>query len=79
MKHTVSIYEAKAHLSRVVTEVERTRRPITITRHNRPVVDVVAHVVPADPLKQDARLKGARFLADPCAPVDPADWPMDQR
>ena len=79
MKRTVSMYEAKAHLSRVVMEVERTRQRVTITRHNKPVVDIVAHVEPADPLKQEPSLEGARFLADPCAPVDPADWPPEQR
>jgi prevent-host-death family protein len=38
---TVSIYEAKANLSRLIAEVERTGEEIVIRRHNVPVAKLV--------------------------------------
>ena len=75
MNRTVSTYEAKAHLSKLIAEVEQTRKPVTICRNRKPVVDLVAHVERANPLKQAPALKGAVFHGDPCAPVHPDDWP----
>lgn len=76
MKDSVNIYEAKAHLSKLIAEVERTGKTITICRHHEPVVDLVPHR-PAmrDPLEPDPELKGAVFRGDPCAPVGDEDWP----
>jgi antitoxin (DNA-binding transcriptional repressor) of toxin-antitoxin stability system len=31
------------------------------------------------PLRQDTSLKGARFVGDPCSPVDERDWPKEAR
>jgi prevent-host-death family protein len=72
---TVSTYEAKAHLPRLLAEVLRTGEPVTICRHGKPVADLVPHREVADPLRQDAALKGAVFHGDPCAPVAAEDWP----
>ena len=79
MKTAVNIYEAKAHLSRLIAEVLRTGKPITICRNGKPVVDLVAHRKPGNPLKQDPSLKGAVFHGDACAPAGQEDWPEDQR
>ncbi len=76
---TVSTYEAKAHLSKLIAQVERTGKPITICRNRRPVVDLVVHRDVQDPLKQDPRLQGATFHGDPCAPVSEEDWPEELR
>ena len=43
MTTTVNTYEAKAHLSRLIAQVERTGKPVTICRNRRPVVDLVVH------------------------------------
>jgi prevent-host-death family protein len=75
----VSTYEAKAHLSRLIAEVERTGKPVTICRSNRPVVDIVPHRGVRDPLEQAPHLQGARFHGDPCAPVSLEDWPETAR
>jgi prevent-host-death family protein len=75
----VSTYEAKAHLSRLIAEVERTGTPVTICRNNRPVVDIVPHRDSHDPLTQAPHLAGARFHDDPCAPADQDDWPETAR
>ena len=74
-----SIYEAKAKLSRLIAEVERTGKPVTICRNGRPVVDLVPHQSVRDPLVQDAALKGACYKGDPCAEVADEDWPQDLR
>ena len=76
---TVSTYEAKAHLSKLIAQVERTGKPVTICRNRRPVVDLVVHRDVQDPLKQAPELRGARFHGDPCAPVSEEDWPEELR
>jgi prevent-host-death family protein len=75
MKTMRSIYETKAHFSELVAEVERTGRVIVISRHGKPVADLVPHRSSKDPLKADPGLSGAAFKGDPCAPVNEADWP----
>ena len=42
MSETVSIYQAKTHLSQLVAQVEDGEE-ITITRHGRPVARLVPH------------------------------------
>jgi prevent-host-death family protein len=37
----ISVAEAKAHLSSVIAKVERRRRPVTILRRGRPVVQII--------------------------------------
>lgn len=78
MNTMISTYEAKAHLSRLLAEVERTGQPITICRNHKPVVDLVPHRH-SDPLLQNPDLKGARFRADPFLLVDEEDWPGAMR
>lgn len=79
MATLVSTYEAKAHLSRLLSAVEKTGRTITICRNHRPVADLVAHRDVADPLVQNPALKGARFCGNPCNLVDEVDWPVEAR
>ena len=38
---SVSIYEAKSHLSQLIAEVERTGEEVVIRRHNTPVAKLV--------------------------------------
>ena len=45
MDHTVTSTEAKNSLSRLLSDVERTGHPVTITNHGRPV----ARLVPVTP------------------------------
>lgn len=37
----ISVAEAKAHLSSVIAEVEKRRRPVTILKRGRPVAQIV--------------------------------------
>ena len=76
---SISTYEAKAHLSRIIAEVERTGKPVTICRNNHPVVDLVPHRESPDPLAKAPHLQGARFHGDPCAPASAEDWPQAAR
>jgi prevent-host-death family protein len=75
----VSVYDAKAKLSKLISQVERTGKAITVCRNGKPVVDLVAHREVVDPLKADPALRGAVFHGDPCAPVDECDWLAEQR
>lgn len=80
MKTTVSVYEAKAHLSELISTVERSGNRIVICRHGKPVADLMAHRESGhDILKPDPALLGAHFLVDPCAQLSPEDWPEAQR
>jgi len=79
MKKAINIYEAKAHLSRLIADLQRTGRSVVICRNRIPVADLVPHRKPGNPLKQDPALKGAHFHCDPCAPMDEADWPEEMR
>jgi antitoxin (DNA-binding transcriptional repressor) of toxin-antitoxin stability system len=79
MSAMTSVYEAKAHFSRLIEDVLRTGKPVVICRNRKPVVDLTPHVVNEDPLQQDPALKGAVFHGDPCAPVAESDWPEDLR
>ena len=75
----VTIYDAKAKLSKLVSTVERTGERITITRNGVSVADLVPHHRVVDPLVQDPGLVGAVYRVDPCAPVSEADWPASAR
>ena len=75
----VTIYDAKAKLSKLVRTVERTGRCVTITRNGVSVVDLVPHRRVTDPLEQDPTLRGAVYDGDPCAPASEQDWPQSSR
>lgn len=75
IQKNVGVYEAKATLSRLIELVRKEGRAITISRHGKPIVDLVPHRAVKDRLQTDPELKGARFLGDPCAPLAPEDWP----
>jgi prevent-host-death family protein len=51
---SVSIYEAKTNLSKLIAEVERTGEEVVIRRHNTPV----AKLVPFRPVAEPRRLGG---------------------
>jgi prevent-host-death family protein len=46
---TVSIYELKAHLSEVVNRVERTGKGVVVTRHARPVAQIIPFQAASEP------------------------------
>lgn len=46
----ISVAEAKAHLSSVIAKVERRRRPVTILRRGRPIVQIIPVPVEAPTL-----------------------------
>ena len=75
----INVYEAKAHLSKLIRQVEKSGRPITLCRGGKPVVDLVPHPRKKNPLAPDPALAGAVFSGDPCAPVGEADWPAELR
>ncbi len=76
---TVTTYEAKAHLSKLIMKVLATGEPVVVCRNRKPVVDIVPHVTVTDSLVQNPKLAGARFHGDPCGPVAAEDWPEDLR
>jgi prevent-host-death family protein len=79
VKRAVNIYDAKANLSRLIATVEKTGRPLSISRNGVPVVDLVPHRKVKDPLAQDPSLAGAVFVGDPATPADERMWPAKAR
>ena len=79
MKTDVSIYNAKAHFSEIVSEVERTGVHVVIYRHKVPVAEIVPLRAKSDPLVTHVALKGAVFVGDPTAPLSADDWPEGLR
>ena len=72
---TVNIYEAKTHLSRLISELQVNEEPIVLCRNGVPVADLVPHrkaPIEHEPLPE---LQGACFLGNPTAPLDEEDWP----
>jgi prevent-host-death family protein len=43
MKKRVNIYEAKTHLSELISKVSETGEPFTVCKNNKPMVDIVVH------------------------------------
>jgi prevent-host-death family protein len=77
---SINIYEAKTQLSRLVASVETHGERVVLCRNGTPVADIVPHDKRADvTLEPDPELFGARYLADPTAPLGAEDWPEESR
>jgi prevent-host-death family protein len=72
MSRMIKASEFKAKCLAVLDDVERTRRPIVITKHGKPVAELVPHTE----RKRQARgvLKGRlEILGDIVSPID-VEW-----
>ena len=79
MKNVKSIYETKAHLSKILSEVVDRGSVFVICKHGVPVADIVPHKAANDPFEVRESLAGAEYLVDPTAPLDENDWPEELR
>ncbi len=72
----VPISEFKAKCLALLEEVRKTRRPIRITRHGKPVAEVVPPVPVSERGKMIDSMKGSIiFKGDIVSPAsDPDDW-----
>lgn len=69
---TVSLNEAKTHLSALISRVERTGTPITISRHRHPVAEIVP--IARHPRSiPDPALASIKIDYDPTEPTE-AEW-----
>lgn len=74
-RKTVNVYDAKTHLSKLISEVE-TGSEITISRHGRPVARLVPYVKP-DITRSPGSLAGRITIAedfDAFTPEEAKDW-----
>lgn len=71
----VNTMEAKTRLSALLAAVEETGEPVLICRNGRPVAELRPARRNVDPFGLDPALQGVVFHEDPCAPLDPEDWP----
>jgi len=70
--NTVSIHEAKAHLSALISTVERLGEPVLICRHGRPVAEL-GPVSKGGRITPDPTLKRIKIKCDPTEPTE-AEW-----
>lgn len=72
----VPISEFKAKCLALLEEVRKTRKPIRITKHGKPVAEVVPPVPKSDRSKMIGSMKGSIiFNGDILSPAsDPDDW-----
>ena len=74
----ISVFKAKCLA--LLEEVRRTRRPIRITRHGKPVAEVVPSEPVMDRLEWLESIKGtATILGDIVSPAnDPDEWEVNR-
>lgn len=75
MKRVKSVYEAKSHLSSILSEVSDNGAVFVICRHGVPIADIVPHRRVNDPFEVKESLAGAEYLVDPTESLDEDDWP----
>ncbi|HTP68925.1 MAG TPA: type II toxin-antitoxin system Phd/YefM family antitoxin [Dongiaceae bacterium] len=75
MKH-VAISEFKAKCLELLEQVRRTRQPLRVTRHGKPVAEIVPPTPVADRKAMFGSMKGSiEILGDIISPAnDPDDW-----
>ncbi len=79
MKKVKSVYEAKSHLSSILSEVADSGAIFVICKHGVPIADIVPHQRVNDPFEVKESLAGAEYLVDPTASLDEDDWPETLR
>lgn len=72
----IAISEFKAKCLAIIDRVEKTKQPIRITRHGKPVAEVVPPNVAVDRAKWIGSLEGKmKFLGDIVSPAtDEEEW-----
>lgn len=70
--NTVSIHEAKTHLSALISTVERLGEPVLICRHGRPVAELVP-VSKGGRITPEPTLRRIKINDDPTAPTE-TEW-----
>ena len=72
MSRIIKASEFKAKCLAVIDEVERTRRPVVITKRGKPVAELVPHAAKKRPL--EGLLKNELFIiGDIISPID-VEW-----
>jgi prevent-host-death family protein len=77
---TMAISEFKAKCLAVMKRVQKTRKPILITKRGEPVVEIVPAVDPAPTTRRLGCMRGtAVILGDIISPgLDPDEWEMNR-
>lgn len=75
MKRVQSVYQAKSHLSRILSDVVSSGTKFVICKHGVPIADIVPHQQVNDPFEVSESLAGAEYFVEPTAPLDEDDWP----
>ena len=72
----IAISEFKAKCLAILERVQKTKKPVRITRHGKPVAEVVPPLVPVDRDAWLASMRGTvKILGDIVSPAsDPDEW-----
>jgi prevent-host-death family protein len=75
---TIGFSEAKARLSEITEDVNRTGKPIVVYKHNRPWVNITPAVEAVSPGTRHAAFGVLRKYADPSkAALEDGAWEAD--
>ena len=76
----MNVHEAKSKLSALLAELEEGGEPITICRNGVPVAQLTRVLkLKRNPLEQNQKLKGIKFIEDPTKPLSEDEWPEELR
>jgi prevent-host-death family protein len=69
----VAISEFKAKCLALLEQVRRTRKPIRITRHGKPVAEIVPPAPAVDRSSMIGSMKGSKIIGDIVSPANDED------
>ena len=72
-------HEAEPELSSLLAQVEEQGETVLICRNGKPVAELRPLPPVADPLQVHPEISQIRFHEEPMAPLDPEDWPENER
>lgn len=72
---TISVTEFKAKCLAIIDDVGRGGERVVVSKHGRPIVEVIRHVVPGDAPAQHTLRGSVRIVGDVETPAVPAsEW-----
>ena len=71
---TVSVHQAKTHLSALLADIEATGESFLVCRHGKPVAELVPHHG-TPRLKPHPVMSRIKMAYDPTEPLSEAEWP----
>lgn len=69
--------KAKTQLPEIIQALEAREKSVVISQQRKLKADSVSNVARQNSLEPLPELLGARYVSNPCAPLDASDWSLD--